>query len=67
MAKYAELADGRILEFPDDIPQDVMDKAVKRAVENPYSTYTDQGVTGYIAGNAFKQISINSCLLQRNI
>ena len=42
MAKYAELADGRLLEFPDDISQEVMDKVVKRAVENPYSTYTTE-------------------------
>ena len=38
MAIRAELADGRVLEFPDDTDQSVIDQTVKRAIENPYST-----------------------------
>ena len=36
------ISNNAIREFPDDISQEVMDKVVKRAVENPYSTYTTE-------------------------
>lgn len=35
MAKRAQLADGTILEFPDDTPDEVMDRAVQEHIQRP--------------------------------
>lgn len=35
MARRAQLADGRILEFPDNTPDEVMDRVVRREIANP--------------------------------
>ncbi len=42
MTKFARLADGRILSFPDETPDNVMDSVVQRAVQNPESTKTTE-------------------------
>lgn len=48
MAVYAQLADGRLLEFPDGTPQEVMDSAVKKfiASEKPPKTGIGAALVG---------------------
>ena len=58
MTRRAILADGTVLSFPDDTPDDVMDQAVRRAVENPYSTRTTQELEAVSAApSSLKDIS----------
>lgn len=36
MSKHAQLSDGTLLEFPDDTPDDVMDKVVRQHIDAPH-------------------------------
>ena len=58
MAIRAELADGRVLEFPDDTDQSVIDQTVRRAIQNPYSTRSTQDLEAVSAApSTFKDVS----------
>ena len=48
MAVYAELADGRVLEFPDGTPQEVVDKAVKKLIAS--ETPPKEGIVPSLIG-----------------
>lgn len=46
MSRHAQLPDGTTLEFPDDTPDDVMDRAVRAHVANPQNDSRAIGVFG---------------------
>ena len=48
MAVYAELADGRVLEFPDGTPQEIVDKAVKKLIAS--ETPPKEGIVPSLIG-----------------
>lgn len=52
MTKRAQLADGTVLEFPDETPDEVMDRAVRRHMTSPEALRAAKSGTGGSKGRA---------------